>query len=88
MGLCDRVTVLDYGKHDRRRAARPTSRRDPAVIEAYLGRPAHAQQAAVAPVDATAMPCTSVSRACKVAYGGIQAVKGVDLEVRRASWSR
>ena len=36
MGLCDRVTVLDYGKADRRRHAADVQRNEK-VIEAYLG---------------------------------------------------
>ena len=37
MGISDTVTVLDYGREDRRRHARTRSRSNPRVIEAYLG---------------------------------------------------
>ena len=37
MGISERITVLDYGAEDRRRARRREIQRDPRVIEAYLG---------------------------------------------------
>jgi ABC-type branched-subunit amino acid transport system ATPase component len=47
------------------------------VIEAYLGAGGALRQ------TTTLLKVTGL----KVAYGGIQAVKGVSFEVRRANWS-
>ncbi|HEX6596423.1 MAG TPA: ATP-binding cassette domain-containing protein [Acidimicrobiales bacterium] len=94
LGLCDSVTVLDFG---RVLAAGPpaTVRADPAVVTAYLGAPTPA----AGPNDAAALPPMPVPpvpmlppgepgevlldvRGLVAGYGGVPVLHGLDLCVR------
>jgi ABC-type branched-subunit amino acid transport system ATPase component len=80
MGICDRIGVLNFGKR-LADGAPDTVRRDPAVIDAYLGgRPVRAAAGRAGGRRAAGAAVLAVED-LHAGYGGVQVLHGVSLAV-------
>ena len=80
MSICDRITVIDFGRHVCEGAPEQV-RSDPAAIAVYLGEETETDRATAR--RATGDPVTALieARHISAGYGGVEIVRDLSLEV-------